>query len=141
MHPFILTLSLVAVAVKAISDANAPRTAHGHDVDPPAPTALAQRDSEQSPEFFTVRLSVVHTAAVTTVHKEGAGSPEPVGGHAGPGTLSNGAVATFVVPRDYHGNIAVNNAQFPADTGDESLIEFSFMNQSIYTPDIDVSYV
>ena len=30
----------------------------------------------------------------------------------------------------------------PADTGDESLIEFSFRNQNgIYTPDIDVSFV
>ncbi|KAM3468383.1 hypothetical protein MY5147_008001 [Beauveria neobassiana] len=151
----VLVFSLVArVLMRAVSDfkplsaeiANLPNadlgTAHVRAVDPPAPTGQAQPVDAHGPEFFTVSLSILHTAAVTTVHVEGAGSKEPVGGRLGPGTLADNGVTQFIVPRDYYGNIAFNNAEFRADTGDESLLEFSFTNQNgIYTPDIDVSYV
>lgn len=147
----IARLVLFVAAVSAVSDlkplsaeiANADLgTAHVRAVDPPAPTGQAQPVDAHGPEFFTISLSILHTAAVTTVHVEGAGSKEPVGGRLAPGTLADNGVTQFIVPRDYYGNIAFNNAEFRADTGDESLLEFSFTNQNgIYTPDIDVSYV
>ncbi|KAM3477687.1 hypothetical protein MY8738_006338 [Beauveria namnaoensis] len=147
MLPAIARLVLFVAAVSAVSDlkplsaeiANADLgSAHVRAVDPPAPTGQAQPVDAHGPEFFTISLSILHTAAVTTVHVEGAGSKEPVGGRLAPGTLADNGVTQFIVPRDYYGNIAFNNAEFRADTGDESLLEFSFTNQNgIYTPDID----
>ncbi|KAM3522950.1 hypothetical protein MY4038_008394 [Beauveria bassiana] len=117
-------------------------TANVRAVHPPAPTGQAQPADAHGPEFFTISLSILHTAAVATVHVEGVGSEDPVGGRIGPGTLADNGVTQFIVPRDYYGDIAFKNADFQADPGDESLLEFSFTNQNgIYTPDIDVSYV
>ncbi len=85
-------------------------TAHGGALDLPVPTAPAKLADVPGPDFFTVSLIVGHTVAVTSIHVEGHGSPAPVGGRIDPGTIANYSISTFVVPRDYRGNIAFNNA-------------------------------
>ncbi len=52
-------------------------TAHGGALDLPVPNALAKLADVPGPDQFTVSLLVGHTAAVTSIHVEGNGSPAP----------------------------------------------------------------
>lgn len=114
---------------------------------PPETTAapnLAERQDDvailaRAPARLTFKISNQHGQDVSTRHARNAGSPAPVAGNVGPGVLKKGQSASFVVPRDWAGNVAVvQNGGGRAVVGDESLIEGAFVRGEI---GINISFV
>lgn len=85
-------------------------TAYGGALDFPKPTAppTLANGKVAGPDLFTVQIIVLHDTDITSIHVEGDGSRDPVGGKVAPGTIANQKFS-FVVPRDFYGNIAFNN--------------------------------
>ncbi|EJT76479.1 hypothetical protein GGTG_06398 [Gaeumannomyces tritici R3-111a-1] len=113
----------------------------------PAPTAapdLAERQDgaailARAPTRLTFKIWNSHGSDVSTRHARNAGAPAPVAGNVGAGVLKNGKSASFVVPRDWAGNVAiVQNGGGRAIVGDESLIEGAFVRGEI---GINISFV
>ncbi|KAJ6443643.1 cell cycle protein kinase [Purpureocillium lavendulum] len=78
---------------------------------------------------------------IKTRHVVGFGSPAPWG-NPGTGIIPRGGQSVFTAGPGWHGNIVVNGAAYPVDTGDESQIEGSFANQGQGNRgDINVSFV
>lgn len=87
-------------------------TAHGGALDFPQPTAPPKlfNGKVAGPDLFTVQMIFDHDTPITTIHVEGAGSADPVGGKIAPGNVKSIDYQQIVVPRDYYGNIAFNVA-------------------------------
>lgn len=88
-------------------------TAHGGALDLPMPTIPPNPNNKAfipGPEQFTVSVIVAHDTDITSIHVEGAGSPTPIGGAIAPGNIPNAEIRSFVVPREYAGNVAFNIA-------------------------------
>ena len=90
---------------------------------------------------ITVTVINNHGAPVSTVHVNGAG-PTPIG-NPGAGVMPVNGTDSFIIPAGWNGNVAVNDAAFSCTTGDESLIEGSFVDQGqgYAQGDINISYV
>ncbi|KAF3018161.1 hypothetical protein E8E14_010354 [Neopestalotiopsis sp. 37M] len=105
---------------------------------------VAVRDMQSPPEFLTVHLVNSHTAAVTTAHVHDVDSPSAASGNVGGGTLACGSSASFAVPTNYVGNLALAEAEHPI-TADDTLIEINFVVATdfgnVAVADVDVSYV
>lgn len=105
---------------------------------------VAVRDMQSPPEFLTVHLVNSHTAAVTTAHVHDVDSPSAASGNVGRGTLACGSSASFAVPTNYVGNLALAEAEHPI-TADDTLIEINFVVATdfgnVAVADVDVSYV
>ncbi|KLU85585.1 hypothetical protein MAPG_04608 [Magnaporthiopsis poae ATCC 64411] len=114
---------------------------------PPETTAapnLAERQDDvailaRAPTRLTFKIWNQHGQDVSTRHARNAGSPAPVAGNVGPGVIKKGKSASFVVPRDWAGNVAVvQNGGGRAVVGDESLVEAAFVGGKI---GINISFV
>lgn len=133
-----------------------PTTIH----DGPKPTkAPAANFAAAGASQMTVTVINQQGSDITTVHVNGAG-PAP-SGNPGAGTIRKGDKASFVVGAGWNGNVAINvagkyvaedayisiiranNLCRSATTGDESLIEGSFVNQGAgYAQgDLNISFV
>ncbi|KAH8653618.1 hypothetical protein BX600DRAFT_501185 [Xylariales sp. PMI_506] len=102
------------------------------------------------PEFLTITIVNSRDRPISTSHALAVGSPPPLWGDNGPGTIGAGSTAAFAVPTDWVGNVAVadvlaqNGSTQSSETGDSSLIEANFAVSDQYgmaIADIDVSYV
>ncbi|KAK2608680.1 hypothetical protein QQS21_002791 [Conoideocrella luteorostrata] len=119
-------------------------TAIGGALDlPPTPTEAPSPELvAQAVSRLTITMENKNGGDVSTVHVRAANAPPPVSGNTSPGRMKDGQKSVFVVKAGWSGNIAVSNAQYKPVTGDESLIEGSFVNQfGRHQGDLDVSYV
>ncbi|KAF3059284.1 hypothetical protein GL218_05151 [Daldinia childiae] len=88
---------------------------------------------------FTVVNS--HTAAVSTLHQEGAGSPTATKGYNQANTIAPGETITFAVPTGWFGRMAMYENDFGV-IDRATLLEGSFfMNSGHAIMAMDVSYV
>lgn len=81
--------------------------------------------------------------AISTSHAHQPGGPTAFSGYVGEGTIDSNATASFVVPSNWSGNVAVNDARYDVN-GNVSMIEANcFQNTWSKVPvvDVDVSYV
>ncbi|KAL8377306.1 hypothetical protein RB595_008136 [Gaeumannomyces hyphopodioides] len=117
------------------------------EAEAPAPTAapnLAERQDDvailaRAPARLTFKIWNSLGSDVSTRHARNAGAPAPVAGNVGPGVIKNGKSASFVVPREWAGNVAVvQNGGGRAIVGSESLIEAAFVKGKI---GINISFV
>lgn len=110
----------------------------------PKPTRVAHGKAAFAANagYMTVTVVNQNGGDITTVHVNGAG-PTPVAGNTAPGILGNGQTDSFVLPPGWNGNVAINDAAFSATTGDESLIEGSFVDQGqgYAQGDLNISFV
>lgn len=90
-------------------------------------------------DLMTITVVNSHGNDISTIHT----GPTPVSGTFDPGRMANGESSSFVVAPGWQGNIAINDAQFSASTGDESLIEASFVDQGagFSQGDVNISFV
>lgn len=104
----------------------------------PAPTNFNIKAAAQA-DLLTITVVNSHGDDISTIFT----GPTPVAGNTVPGRLANGESGSIVVPAGWLGNIAVNDAQFSASTGDESLIESSFVDQGagFAQGDVNISFV
>lgn len=107
----------------------------------PSPTRFAAKVANRA-DYMTVTVINSHGDDISTVHVNGAG-PTPVAGNTDPGRMGNGESSVFVLAPGWNGNVAINDAQWSATTGDESLIEGSFVDQGAgYAQgDLNISFV
>ncbi|KAK4090032.1 hypothetical protein Purlil1_5658 [Purpureocillium lilacinum] len=90
---------------------------------------------------MTITLQNRHERGIKTRHVVGYGAPAPHG-NPGTGVIPKNGESVFTVPRGWNGNVVINDENYPVDTGDESQLEGSFMNQGQgERGDINVSYV
>ncbi|UNI15448.1 hypothetical protein JDV02_001982 [Purpureocillium takamizusanense] len=130
-------VQLGAAVINHAVDAASPVAGGG----PPTVTPVDFAGAAAWASELTVTIQNRYDGDIKTRHVNGGGVPLPYG-NPGTGIIPRGGQAVFTVPRGWHGNVAVNDGYFPVDTGDESQIEGSFMNQGQgERGDINVSYV
>ncbi|KAG9242065.1 hypothetical protein BJ878DRAFT_517462 [Calycina marina] len=101
---------------------------------------------KEPPHLLTITVINSQSVAITTEHSRDPGAPSAVSGHLSPGTMSAGETASFAVPTNWIGNVAVANAEGSDITGDDTLIEANFVipassGYKMAVADVDVSYV
>ncbi|OAA42746.1 Thaumatin, pathogenesis-related protein [Metarhizium rileyi] len=112
------------------------------DLPPEATAGRPTADVVAAVSRMTVTVVNRNGGDVSTIHVNARGGPKPISGNTKPGRMENGAQSMFVVGGGWSGNIAVNNARYSDTTGDESLIEASFVKQfGKVQGDINISYV
>lgn len=144
------TISLVALAATSFALPNAapsPTIAQTHGLAINGAMAMhtvaADVDFANPPEYMTIVVVNSHGDTITTSLDTNPGSPTPVSGGKGAGTMTNGQTASIAVPTNWIGNMAINDALWGI-TGDDTLIESNFVVPSggdVAVGDIDVSYV
>lgn len=113
---------------------------------PPEKTgeSIASENSiSAGPALVTFTVVNKHSAAIGTSHAHQAGGPTAFSGYVGEGTMAPNATASFVVPRNWSGNVAVNDASHEVN-GNVSLIEANYFQNTwskVPVVDVDVSYV
>ncbi|KAJ1329772.1 hypothetical protein MN608_06508 [Microdochium nivale] len=95
------------------------------------------------PKYLTVRIANKLSRPLSTTHARNWDSPTAVRGVGPPGTIAPSATASFVVPTDWAGMVAVGEARWGTPR-DASLIEANFVAVRDYgmaVATVDISYV